>query len=280
VTAERSPAREALAARVARAGLDWIVPDWPAPPNVHALVTTRTGGVSTGPYATMNLGFATSARTTGDAATAIAENRRRLERFLPSPPVWLDQVHGAAVATLDRAVAASARATPPVADAAITGDRGVVCAVLTADCLPVLFAARDGRAVGIAHAGWRGLAAGVLEATIAALAAQGVAGRDLLAWLGPAIGPQAFEVGADVVAAFGAGPADPCFVAQGGGKWLADLYGLARQRLAAAGVAAIAGGGFCTHADAMRFYSYRRDRETGRLAALVWLEPDAGDACV
>jgi hypothetical protein len=266
-----------LAARLARAGLDWIVPEWPAPAAVRALVTTRAGGVSAGPYATMNLGFATPARTTGDAPSAIAENRRRLDGFLPSPPVWLDQVHGTTVATIDGANAIAARAVPPVADAAVTRERGVVCAVLTADCLPVLFADRAARAVGIAHAGWRGLAAGVLEATVAALAAQGVAPADLLVWLGPAIGPAAFEVGADVVAAFRA--TDPgagaSFVPQAGGRWHADLYALARRRLAAAGVGSVAGGGLCTHADAARFYSYRRERETGRMAALVWLDAAA-----
>jgi hypothetical protein len=166
---------------------------------------------------------------------------------------------------------------PPVADAAVTRERGVVCAVLTADCLPVLFADRAGRAVGIAHAGWRGLAAGVLEATIAALAAQGVAPADLLVWLGPAIGPAAFEVGADVVAAFRA--TDPgaaaSFVPQAGGKWHADLHALARRRLAAAGIGSVAGNVLCTYADPARFYSYRRERETGRMAAIVWLDATA-----
>ena len=183
-----------LASRLAAAGLDWIVPAWPAPAAVGALATTRRGGVSAGPYAAMNLG-----RSGRDDASALAENRRRLTAFLPSPPVWLDQVHGTAVATLTRE---SAAMPAPVADAAVTRDRGVVCAILTADCLPVLFADGRGTAVGIAHAGWRGLAAGVLEATIAALCDLGVRPDDVLAWLGPAIGPARFEVGADVRDAF------------------------------------------------------------------------------
>ena len=272
----------ALGARLAAARLDWIVADWPAPPTVCALITTRSGGVSRGPYATMNLGFATANRVTGDDIACLAENRRRLDRHLPSSPVWLDQVHGTAVATLEGAAVAAARAAPPTADAAVTRERGVVCAVLTADCLPVLLADRAGRAVGIAHAGWRGLAGGVLEATIDALAALGVGSGDLAAWLGPAIGPAAFEVGADVVEAFCAADAGAaaCFVPHADGKWRADLYGLARRRLAAAGVGAVTGGGFCTHADAARFYSFRRERETGRMAALVWLDPAAPGGCV
>jgi polyphenol oxidase len=264
-----------LSARLADAHLDWLVADWAGPPSVGTLVTTRSGGVSRGPYATMNLGFATAARAVGDPVECIAENRRRLGRFLPSAPIWLDQVHGTAVATLEGAALAAARATPPVADAAVTRERGIVCAVLTADCLPVLFADRHGRAVGIAHAGWRGLAAGVLEATIDAFAGQGVAPHDLVAWLGPAIGPAAFQVGADVVAAFGAVDARSAsaFAPDGRDRWRADIYRLARQRLAAAGIDDVAGGDLCTHADAVRFYSYRRERETGRMAALVWLEP-------
>jgi hypothetical protein len=271
----RADAGPTLSARLADARLDWLVAEWAAPPAVGTLVTTRAGGASLGPYATMNLGYATAARATGDVPERIAENRRRLDRFLPSTPVWLDQVHGTAVATLEGAALDAARATPPVADAAVTREPGVVCAVLTADCLPVLFADRTGRAVGIAHAGWRGLAAGVLEATVAAFAALGVAPGELVAWLGPAIGPAAFQVGADVVAAFGA--TDPgsaaAFAPDGRDRWRADIYRLARRRLVAAGIADVAGGGLCTHADGARFYSYRRERETGRMAALVWLDP-------
>lgn len=268
-------AEPALPARLAHVRLDWLVAEWAAPPGVGTLVTTRNGGVSRGPYATMNLGFATAARTVGDPAEHIAENRRRLDGFVPSSPVWLDQVHGTAVATLEGTELEAARAKPPVADAAVTREPGVVCAVLTADCLPVLFADRSGRAVGIAHAGWRGLAAGVLEATIDALGALGVAPGDLVTWLGPAIGPAAFQVGADVVAAFAA--IDPgsavAFAPDARDRWRADIYRLAQRRLVAAGIADVAGGGLCTHADAARFYSYRRERETGRMAALVWLDP-------
>jgi hypothetical protein len=256
-----------LAAQFRIAGLDWIVPGWPAPPGVGAFVTTRQGGVSTGPTASMNLG------RNGDDAAALAENRRRLERFLPARPVWLDQVHGRAVATLDRA--STANAARPIADAAVTREPGVVCAVLAADCLPVLFAERNGGAVGIAHAGWRGLAAGVLEATVAALADLGANPGDLLAWLGPGIGPAAFEVGDDVRAACCAVEADAtaCFVPSHDGKWLADLYALARRRLAAAGVVHVSGGNLCTRGDPTRFFSWRRDRTAGRMAALVWIDP-------
>jgi YfiH family protein len=257
-----------LANRLAAAGLDWIVPAWPAPAPVCALATTRRGGVSAGPRATMNLG-----RAGREDASARAENRRRLESFLPSPPVWLDQVHGNAVAILTRE---SATLPAPVADAAVTRERGVVCAVLTADCLPVFFADRSGVAVGIAHAGWRGLVAGVLEATIAALRELGAGRDDVIAWLGPGIGPARFEVGADVRDPFCADDrgADECFTPGGPGKWHADLYGLARRRLTRGGVTRIGGGGFCTCTDAARFYSYRRDRETGRMAAAVWLARD------
>jgi YfiH family protein len=254
-----------LARALRAAGLDWIVPEWPAPGTVGALVTTRSGGISTGPYATMNLG-----RRTDDDAAALAENRRRLEAFLPGPPAWLDQVHGATVARLVRG--ASARAHPE-ADAAVTVERGVVCAILVADCLPVLFADRAGTAVGIAHAGWRGLAAGVLEATIAEFADLGVDPADLVAWLGPAIGPAAFEVGADVRDAFRADDpgAGDFFVAHRPGKWHADLCGLARRRLARGGVARVTGGGWCTFGESARFFSYRREPRSGRMAAAVWL---------
>jgi hypothetical protein len=266
-------------------GLDWIVPDWPAPARVGALVTTRRGGVSAGPLAAMNLG-----RRGRDEASALAENRRRLAAFLPSPPRWLDQVHGTAIATLTRE---SAIRAAPVADAAVTRERDVVCAILTADCLPVLFADRTGVAVGIAHAGWRGLAAGVLEATIAALCDLGVRREDLMAWLGPAIGPTRFEVGTDVRDAFCADddgaaacftPHEPAGPTQGRiperaarryssepAKWHADLYGLARRRLARGGVIRVSGGGYCTFTDEARFFSHRRDPGTGRMAAMVWL---------
>jgi len=253
----------ALAAELREARLDWIVADWPAQPNVCAVATTRTGGVSTGAYSTMNL-----ARGGGDDPAARAENRRRFERFLPAAPVPLAQVHGTGVAILDRATTAS-----PVADAAVSRERGVVCAVLTADCMPVIVTDRNANAVGIAHAGWRGLAAGVLEATIDALADLGADRGDLLAWLGPAIGPAAFEVGADVHAAFcDDDPGASAFFAAGRpGKWYADLYALARRRLTGAGVASIHGGGECTYTDTARFFSYRRERDSGRMATAVWL---------
>jgi YfiH family protein len=267
-----------LAAELAREGLDWIVPSWPAPPNVGGLSTTRNGGASVGAAASMNLGLGGAVRAGIDTAEAVAANRARLAAFLPAPPVWLDQVHGADVVTLDREGASDARAHPPRADAAVTRERAIVCAVLTADCLPVLFADRRGAAVGIAHAGWRGLAAGVLGATIDALEALGAARDSLTVWLGPAIGPQSFEVGADVRDAFVA--ADPraqaCFVPHRPGKWLADLYALARRSLAAARVDDVHGGGCCTMKDA-RFHSHRRDRAAGRMASLVWLAPEAAE---
>jgi hypothetical protein len=237
-----------------------IVPDWPAPPNVRALVTTRAGGASRGPYASFNLD-----PRVGDDPSAVERNREILRGCLPADPLWLQQVHGAEVVEAESAPAR------PRADAAVARTRHSVCAVLTADCLPVLLASCSGQAVGIAHAGWRGLAAGVIEATVARMA---VAAGELVAWLGPAIGPRAYEVGQDVYDALVAADAAAAgaFTALGGGKHLADLYALARRRLAAAGVAAVYGGGRCTHADAQRFYSYRRDRTTGRFASLVWME--------
>jgi YfiH family protein len=251
-----------LKAQLASAQLDWILPDWPAPPRVCAFATTRTGGVSAGPYATMNVG--SSGR---DDPRAIMENRRRLEAFLPSKPVGLNQVHGAKVATLPTS-------TPPgPADAAVTCEPGVVCSILIADCLPVAFSDRSGSVVGVAHAGWRGLAAGVIDTSVAALADLGARPNDVVAWLGPAIGPTAFEVGVDVYDVFC--DADPgaraCFVPHRDGKWLADLYGLARRSLARAGVTSVHGGGYCTHSDAARFFSYRRERDSGRMAAVAWL---------
>lgn len=247
------------------AGLDWILPDWTVPSHVCALATTRSGGVSTGPRATMNLG-----RNVGDEAAALTENRRRLATWLPATPPWLAQVHGATVATL---TAASSGAPAPIADAAVTRERGVVCAVLTADCLAVLFADRAGKAVGIAHAGWRGLAAGVLDATIAALGELGARPDELVAWLGPAIGSTRFEVGADVHDRYCANDAgaEAWFTPLRPGKWHADLNGLARARLARGGVTQVSGGAHCTHTDVARFFSYRRERDTGRMATAVWL---------
>lgn len=237
----------------------WITPDWPAPAAVHALITTRAGGVSSGSYAGLNL-----AEHVGDDREAVLANRALLRPALPSEPHWLSQVHGTQVARVGK------RAAPLSADAALTREQGQVCAVLTADCLPVLFCARDGSAVGVAHAGWRGLAQGVLERTVAAFA---VPGAQLLAYLGPAIGPRAFEVGPEVRTAFcqHAAEAAQAFTPQGEGKFLADLYLLARQRLKAEGLEQIYGGGFCTYSEPERFFSYRRDGQTGRMAALIWL---------
>jgi YfiH family protein len=248
--------------RIEAAALDWIVPDWPVPPNVRALVTTRNGGVATGERASFDLG---AAQGNDDA---VIENRRRLGAFLPAAPHWLRQEHGTRVVRL---FADSDPGHVATGDAAVTAAPRVVCAVRMADCLPVLLADRRGRAAGVAHAGWRGLSAGVVETTVAALRALGV--DDLVAWLGPAIGPASFEVGPEVRAAFCLrDPAAAQWFAPGvPGKWLADLCGLASMRLRAAGVDAVSGGGWCTRTDDARFFSYRRSRDTGRMAALVWL---------
>jgi YfiH family protein len=300
--------------------LRWLTPDWPAPATVRALSTLRGGGVSVPPYASLNLGG-----HVGDDGSAVAENRRALREAaeLPAEPAWLNQVHGIDVRDLD-STAPIGRASPvgprgaghaglacaadapvnthaPVtADAAVTRQPGRVCAILTADCLPVLLASESGDRVGAAHAGWRGLAAGVIEATVAAL---GSPPGELLAWLGPAIGPRHFEVGSEVREEFlraaeaphagvrrgGAGaamgPADPAgsgdthrasveaaFVPNARGRYLADLYALARLRLARAGVHRVFGGGECTYADGARYFSHRRDGTTGRQATLIWLE--------
>lgn len=241
---------------------DCIVPAWNAPANVCALVTTRVGGVSQGPYASLNLGD-----HVGDDPLAVTQNRALLRELLPAEPVWLRQVHGLAVVEADRASGI------PEGDAGVSRQPGTVCAVLTADCLPLLLCDAGGTIVGAAHAGWRGLAGGVIEATVAAM---GVAPGQLMAWLGPAIGPQAFEVGDEVREIFmGHDPAaERAFVAHGNGKWLADIYQLASQRLARLGVPRVYGGGLCTFRDGERFYSYRRDGATGRMASLIWLVAD------
>jgi len=241
--------------------LPLIVPQWPAPPRVRAAFTLRGGGVSGPPFDTLNLG----ARV-GDAPAAVAENRRRLatQLQLPGEPCWLEQVHGTTVADLDAPGAAHS------ADAAIARRAACVCVMQVADCMPVLFATRDGSAVAAAHAGWRGLAAGVLEATVAQL---GVAPRELLAWLGPAIGAPHFEVGEEVRSAFVTrdAAAGVAFSANARGRWQCDLAALARTRLAAAGVSAVFGGDWCTYSEPQRFFSYRRDGQCGRMAALIWL---------
>ena len=237
--------------------------EWPAPAGVGAAFTLRSGGVSSAPWDTLNLGS-----HVGDTPASVAENRRRIAAVLalPSTPLWLQQVHGARVLNVDDSGAAD---TEP-ADAAITRAPGKVLAILVADCMPVLLAAQDGQVIGAAHAGWRGLAAGVLEATIGAMA---VAPAELCAWLGPAIGPTHFEVGTEVREAFIASQpaAAAAFRANARGRWQCDLALLARQRLLAAGLTRIAGAGVCTYADAARCYSYRRDGQTGRMAALLWL---------
>jgi len=236
-----------------------LLPDWPAPANVRALQTTRMGGVSPAPWNSFNLGD-----HVGDDPLRVAANRAELRGVLPAEPLWLQQVHGV------RTVDAAQTADLPTADAAFSRQVGTVCAVMTADCLPVLFCDQAGTVVAAAHAGWRGLQAGVLEATITAMA---VPAGEILAWLGPAIGPAAFEVGDEVRAAFVAHDrrAAEAFKPHVPGKWLADIYRLARQRLQAAGVASIRGGDFCTVSDSERFFSYRRDGVTGRMATLIWL---------
>ncbi len=240
-----------------------LMPDWPAPDRVGCLVTTRTGGVSGGVFASLNLGD-----HVGDAPEAVAANRTIVCRHVGGRPVWLNQVHG--IRVIEAAEAHGQ--VPPEADAAFARSAGVACAVMTADCLPVLFCDEAGTVVAAAHAGWRGLQAGVLEATIAAM---GIPAAKLMAWLGPAIGPQAFEVGGEVREAFlaEAPEAAKAFKPGAEGKWLADIYLLARQRLAAQGVARVFGGGGCTVTEQDRFFSYRRDGQTGRMASLIWLKP-------
>lgn len=236
-----------------------LQPDWPLPPGVAALSTARRGGVSLPPYDGFNLGD-----HVGDDPAAVAANRALLRSAVSSEPLWLKQVHGSEV--VDVAIASEGAE----ADAAVAFAPGRACAVLTADCLPVLFARDDASAVGAAHAGWRGLAGGVLEATVARLGGA----EGLSAWLGPAIGPEAFEVGDEVRAAFldGSAEAAAAFRPTGApGKWWADIYALARMRLAASGVERVYGGGACTVGEAERYFSYRRDGRTGRMAALVWL---------
>ena len=247
---------------------DWLIPDWDAP-SVGALMTTRAGGTSAAPFDSMNLRDGL-----GDDPSAVAANQRRLQQAIGGAPVWLKQVHGATVVELS---STSARPDAPVqsADASFTTAPGVVCAVQVADCLPVLFAAPDGRGVAAAHAGWRGLAGGVLEASVVALCdAAGCEPNELQAWLGACIGPRRFEVGRDVLEAFGADPhgESPAFLPVKPGKWHADLPALARARLRAARVQAISGGIWCTVEAASRFFSFRRDGVTGRMAAAVWIE--------
>lgn len=248
---------------------DWLVPGWQVP-GVAGLMTTRLGGASAAPFDSMNLRAGL-----GDDPKAVALNLAALTRTIGARPVFLDQVHGARVVRLGRADL-GAEAAPHVADACITTEPGVACAVQVADCLPVLFTAPHGAAVGAAHAGWRGLAQGVLEATVQALcqAAQ-CEPADVQAWLGACIGPARFEVGAAVLQAFGADPNhvdSTRFQASRAGKWLANLPLLARDRLREAGVAQVSGGTWCTVEAPSRFFSFRRDGVTGRMAAVVWIQ--------
>lgn len=240
----------------------WIIPEWPAPANVRACMTTRSGGVSQGPYQSLNLGDHVD-----DEPQNVVQNRALLSTVLnlPEMPVWLNQVHGTNIVQLPYANAVS-----PQADGSFSRVAGKVCVVMTADCLPVLLCDKQGTIVAAAHAGWRGLAAGVIENTVKAMA---VAPDTLLAWLGPAIGPEAFEVGPEVVTAFvdQDSKARHAFRQTSEQHWLADIYALARLRLQSIGITEISGGGLCTYSEAGRFYSFRRDKITGRMAALIWL---------
>lgn len=250
--------------------ISFIAADWPAPANVRAAATVRTGGVSVGSFASLNLGA-----HVGDDAAAVAENRRRVraQLRLPAEPLWLNQVHG--TAAVDAAVGRTSvrlKSDPrPTADAVVAKASGQVCVVLTADCLPVVFCDEAGSRVAAAHAGWRGLAGGVLQATVRAL---DVPPQELLAWLGPAIEQDAFEVGPEVREQFVTQDAAnaAAFKANARGRWLADLYDLARRQLERVGLTRVYGGGFRCYADRDRFFSYRRDSVTGRMGTMVWME--------
>ena len=283
----------------------WLEPDWPAPANIHAATTLRTGGVSQGPYSSLN-----PAAHVGDDPDRVRQNRQIIREMLdlPAEPVWLDQIHS------HRAVKAVKTAVLQQADASYTDEAGVVCAVMTADCLPLLVCSSDGGQIAAIHAGWRGLLAGVISNTVAALQislnlpaptysgqafskekaspldstglssplckrpvlslTNGGARGDLLVWLGPAIGPDCFEVGGEVRDAFleKSVAFNKAFTEQGNGKWLADIYQLARVELDMLGITHVYGGGFCTVTEQERFYSYRRDTQTGRMATLIWRE--------
>ncbi len=236
----------------------WLTPDWPVPANIRAATTLRTGGVSYGAYASLN-----PAMHVGDDVDLVKKNRQLIKELLdlPGEPVWLEQIHS------NRAVPAVKTESLQQADASYTAEAGVVCAVMTADCLPLLVCAADGSQVAAIHAGWRGLLAGVVANTLSAMQ-----DNELLVWLGPAIGPDCFEVGVEVRDAFVQKSAAfmTAFKQQSNGKWLADIYQLARIDLATLGIDKIYGGGFCTVTEQERFYSYRRDKQTGRMATLIW----------
>jgi polyphenol oxidase len=238
--------------------MHWLQADWPAPANIHAATTLRTGGVSPGEYSSLN-----PATHVGDNPDLVSQNKRIIKTMLnlPSEPVWLNQTHS------NRAIKAITTDTPQQADASYTDQSGVVCAVMTADCLPLLVCSGDGTEIAAIHAGWRGLLDGVIDNTIAALQS-----RDVLVWFGPAIGSERFEVGDEVRAAYVAKSTEyaSAFKQKNQDKWLADIYQLARINLAFLGITKVFGGGFCTVTDEKRFYSFRRDKVTGRMATLIW----------
>jgi len=242
---------------------EWLVPDWDAPARVRAFVTTRAGGVSSGEFASMNLGGGG-----GDDPAHVARNRLIVREQLPAMPRWMKQVHGTDVADLD----VLGESQVPVADAAVASKPGRVAVVLTADCMPLFLADEAGGRVAVTHAGWRGMAAGVIERTVEAM---GSKPSGVVAWMGPAIGPGAFEVGPEVREAFVAADPDAhdAFRTHRPGKFMADLYALARRRLASAGVTRVHGGGLCTYTDPQRFFSYRRAQKSGRMGAFIWIEP-------
>ena len=250
---------------------DFIIPDWPAPANVHSLQTTRNGGVSTGSFASLNLG-----NHVQDDPLHVAHNRQLLSQFVPSEPVWLNQVHG--VTAIDAANADCVAVNCiPSADASYTTRHNTVCVTMTADCLPILLCDMAGTVVASIHAGWRSLCDGVIEAVVTKILMQAnIETGHLMAWLGPAIGPTAFEVGSEVRAQFMAkdAQAESAFQSQGNDKWLGNIYSIATQRLNNLGVNQIYGGQqeqFCTVTDSARFFSFRRDNVTGRMAAMIWL---------
>jgi polyphenol oxidase len=236
----------------------WLVPDWPAPKNIYAATTLRSGGISTGVFASMNL-----AAHVGDEIEKVAENRRFIISALnlPREPVWLEQIHS------DVVIDASNAKPQAQADASYSFEPEIVCAVMTADCLPLLVCDREGTRIAAIHAGWRGLLAGIISKTIKAMQT-----RNLMVWLGPAIGPSCFEVGSEVRDSFVNKSVDylSAFLEQTNGQWLANIYTLAKIELAKADVNEIYGGNFCTFTDSARFYSYRRDNKTGRMASLIW----------